>query len=90
MRGVLGIATAVVKHVADIMRFKNFDKPLILTAIVMDIVQFIAAGPKALEGVCRKAAIFSRDSRLVSMSSSLRAPIIPLRPARTFPILVGY
>jgi len=37
--------------------------------------------PNAPEGVWRNAEIAEVDSLLVSMSSSSKAPIIPLRPA---------
>ena len=43
--------------------------------------------PNAPEGVCLSAAIALADSFEVSIKSSVNAPIMPLRPAYTLPIL---
>ena len=37
--------------------------------------------PKAPDGVWRRAAIASGDSKLVSIRSSVSAPMMPFRPA---------
>jgi hypothetical protein len=71
--GIHRVVAAVVKEIADVVRPKHLHEPFVLRPVFFDPLELVSRGAECTAGLAR--------SLLVSIMSSVSAPMMPLRPA---------